>query len=155
MGNRYSVVLFPFERGSDSEIHSDYWADEAELLNPSSGVAKKMMEMERLSDEKHQDLNGDLYTRRGKRGVRKRNNHLAGTILGLLIVAVLSVILGLLVGQALNNNNIGSKVPGGVEETQPPLHDWGETVTVGGQAQDVFNYISTRMSAEAIEENLK
>ncbi len=77
----------------------------------------------------------------------RSNGHMGNTVLALLIVAVLSVILGLLAGKII----ISSDSTQGAQ----PLYNWGETVLVDGEMEPVASYLAKKLSAEDMKKNLQ
>ena len=155
MGNRNSIFLFLSRRGSclDATTEEDW-----ELLTSPGGDQGFAMEVsaEKRSQPAAESLhNGGVRIRKGgeaeERQDRKSNKHAAGTVLSLFIVAILSITLGLLVGQ----NLYGATVYCSSDSSRGPLHDWGDTVLVDGKKQPVTGYLASKMSADDIKENLK
>ncbi len=154
MGSRNLTVLFPSQRGNYAKlVVCEDWKDEAaELLDPPDCGGQGTETMERggrkQPPEKLQSLNAGISVeRRGESKVQTKNKHAAGTLLGLLLVAFLSLTLGLLLGQMFHGRTIYS--------SREPLYNWGDTVLVDGKTQSVTGYLASKMTAADIKENLR
>lgn len=157
MGNRNSTHLFPFRHGSYAKLVPENWIDEDSEYRSEGELTYSCLEnaMEARNSKGEQPLeNGVAYLEMKKdlSAEKKKNRHIAGTVLSLVITGMLSITLGLLVGQNLRE---GAVISCDTIRCSQSVYDWGETVVIDGTTQSVSSYIAGKMSPQDIRTYLQ
>ena len=139
MGNRNSLALqFPVGRGSYVD-----WRDHSELA--AAGKLKEVVEAperSRQHPKELESLNGSPH------------QHGRHAVLVLLLVAILSVMLGLFLGRTINGRIVATLSDDTTQRTQDD-YSWGEMVEVNGVKEGVISSLAKELSADDMKMNLK
>ena len=142
MGNRDSLALqFPAGRGSYTKSRTNDWCDNSELAGKLEKVVEAP-ERNRQHPKVLESLNGAPH------------QHGRHAVLVLLVVSILSVMLGLSLGQTINGRIVATLSDNTTQRTQE-LYLWGQTVEVDGVEHEVTSYLAKELNADDIKMNLK